>query len=52
MLAGVSRQVGVELNQKVRIDLDGAKVELDGASPDESVLVEVFAWGWVGRARA
>lgn len=43
MLAGASRELGVPLNQKVRLELDAARVEVDGASPDEAVLVEVFA---------
>lgn len=43
VLAGVSSQLGIPLNQKVRIDLDAAKVEVDGASADESLFVEVFA---------
>lgn len=43
VLAGVSRELGVPLNQKVRLELDAARVEVDGASPDEAVLVEVFA---------
>lgn len=43
VLAGVSSQLRVPLNQRVRIDLDGATVEVDGASSDEAVLVEVFA---------
>lgn len=43
VLAGVSEQLGVPITQKVRLELDDAKVELDGANADESVLVEVFA---------
>lgn len=43
VLAGVAQQLGIELTQKVRLPLDAANVELDGASPDEAVLVEVFA---------
>lgn len=43
VLSGVEKQLGVALNQKVRIQLDSAKVEVDGTSADESVLVEVFA---------
>jgi hypothetical protein len=43
VLAQVSEKLGVPIQQKVRLVLDDAKVELDGASADESVLVEVFA---------
>ena len=40
---GVAAQLQIPINQKVRLDLDAARVELDGAAADESVLVEVFA---------
>lgn len=43
VLAGVASQLGVAIHQKVRLEFDAANVELDGASTDESVLVEVFA---------
>jgi hypothetical protein len=43
ILAGVSKIVGVELAPRsLRLD-GGARVDVDGAAPDESVFVEVFA---------
>jgi hypothetical protein len=42
ILAGVSKIVGVELAPRsLRLD-GGARVDVDGVAPDESVLVEVF----------
>ncbi|MGI9021544.1 MAG: hypothetical protein ACR2G3_12645 [Solirubrobacterales bacterium] len=43
ILASVAAEVGVELKQNVRLDLGDAYVQVDGASPDESLIVEVFA---------
>jgi hypothetical protein len=41
--AGVSAAVGVELTPR-SLHLDGgARVDVDGVAPDESVLVEIFA---------
>jgi hypothetical protein len=43
ILAGVTKIVGVELApQSLRLD-GGARVDVDGVAPDESVFVEVFA---------
>ncbi len=43
ILAGVSKIVGVELAPRsLRLDA-GARVDVDGVAPDESVFVEVFA---------
>ena len=43
ILAGVSKIVGVELAPRsLRLD-GGARVDVDGVAPDESVFVEVFA---------
>jgi hypothetical protein len=43
ILAGVAKMVGVELTPRsLRLD-GGARVEVDGVAPDESVLVEIFA---------
>lgn len=49
VLAGVSEQMGTPINQKVRLAVDEAFVELDGVSEDESIFVEVFAR--IGRLR-
>lgn len=43
ILVDVGRQLGVELIQKVGIAVGDARAEVDGASADQSVLVEVFA---------
>lgn len=43
ILADVGRQLGVELTQKVGVAVGNARAEVDGASADQSVLVEVFA---------
>ncbi len=43
ILAGVSKIVGVELAPRsLRLD-GGARVDVDGVAPDESVFVEIFA---------
>ena len=43
ILAGLSKLVGVELAPRsLRLD-GGARVDVDGAAADESVLVEIFA---------
>jgi hypothetical protein len=43
ILAGVSKLVGVELAPRsLRLD-GGARVDVDGVAPDESVFVEIFA---------
>jgi hypothetical protein len=43
ILAGVAKIVGVELAPRsLRLD-GGARVDVDGVAPDESVFVEVFA---------
>lgn len=43
ILRAISRQVGVNLNQRVRLDFGDSWMEVDGASVDETVLVEVYA---------
>ena len=43
ILAGVSKLLGVELAPRsLRLDR-GARVDVDGVAPDESVFVEIFA---------
>lgn len=43
ILAGVSKTLGVELTPRsLRLD-GGARVDVDGVAPDESVFVEIFA---------
>jgi hypothetical protein len=43
ILAGASRVLGVELaSRSLRLE-NGARTDVDGVAPDESVLVEVFA---------
>lgn len=43
ILAGVAKMVGVELTPRsLRLD-GGARVDIDGVAPDESVFVEIFA---------
>lgn len=49
ILADVGKQLGIELIQKVRVTVGNARAEVDGASADQSVLVEVFAR--IGRLR-
>lgn len=43
ILDALSAQLGVTLEQKVKLEFGDAWMELDGATEDESVLVEVFA---------
>ncbi len=43
ILAGVSAVVGVELAPRSLRLAGGARVDVDGVAPDESVLVEIFA---------
>lgn len=43
ILDDVSEQLGVVLQQKVKLEFGEAWMEVDGATEDESVLVEVFA---------
>lgn len=49
ILAAIAEQIGVELRQRVKLEFDGAAMEVDGVAADESVLVEVFAH--VGKLR-
>jgi hypothetical protein len=43
ILASVGEELGVELAPRsLRLE-DGARVDVDGVAPDESVLVEVYA---------
>jgi hypothetical protein len=43
ILDGVSKMIGVELAPRsLRLD-GGARIDVDGVSPDESVFVEIFA---------
>jgi hypothetical protein len=43
ILEGVSKMIGVELAPRsLRLD-GGARIDVDGATPDESVFVEIFA---------
>jgi len=46
VLAGVSKQFGIDLERKVRVAFGDSVMEIDGATEDESVLVEVLR-GWV-----
>lgn len=43
LLAALSEELGIPLQQSVRLPLGSAFVEVDGASEDRGVLVEVFA---------
>lgn len=43
MLAAVSQELNITLEQSVSLPLDDATVQVDGATPDRLVLVEVFA---------
>ncbi len=43
ILAGVAARFNVELTPATLSLADGARVDVDGAAPDRSVLVEVFA---------
>jgi hypothetical protein len=43
ILAGVSAAVGVELAPRSLRLAGGARVDVDGVAPDDSVLVEIFA---------
>lgn len=43
LLAALSEELGTPLQQSVRLALGSAVVEVDGASEDRGVLVEVFA---------
>lgn len=43
ILKAAGKKLGVSLRQAVRLPLEGAAVILDGATEDESVLVEVYA---------
>jgi hypothetical protein len=43
ILRAVSNQLGVDLCQKVKLGFGQAWMEVDGATEDESILVEVFA---------
>lgn len=49
ILSAVAKQLGVVLQQKVKLGFEEAWMEVDGATADESVLVEVFAH--VGKLR-
>ena len=43
ILSALSERLGTELEQTVRMSVGNAAVEVDGASADRRVLVEVFA---------
>lgn len=42
-MAAVSQELNITLEQSVSLPLDDATVQVDGATPDRLVLVEVFA---------
>lgn len=43
ILKGLSKQLGVKLEQSVKLPLEEATVRVDGATEDRSILVEVYA---------
>lgn len=43
ILRGVGKKLGISLKQSVRMPLDGSFIVVDGATEDESVLVEAYA---------